>query len=80
MISTIHNVTRNVHRRSRPVISLLQCIEAREFVQNVVFVSQIVQPLTTPVTIFSVGAKEPQEDASVTEARTLRRHASNKSV
>ena len=62
-VSSIHDITRNVHRSSRPVINLLQCIEAREFMQNVVLVSQVVQPLTTPVTLFAVennGAKEPR--------------------
>ena len=63
MVSTLHSVTRDVHRRSRPVISLLQCIETGELVQIVVLVLQVVQPLTTPVTFFSVEidrAKEPR--------------------
>ena len=53
----------DVHRRNRPVISLLQWIEAGELVQNVVYVSQIVQALTTPAFFFSVKinrAKEPR--------------------
>ena len=63
MVSTLHSVTKDVHRRRRPVISLLQCIETGEFVQIVVLVSQVVQPLTTPVTFFSVEnyrTKEPR--------------------
>ena len=62
-ISAIHNESRNVHRRSRPVISLLQCIKTVKFVQNVMPMSQVVQPLTTPVTFFSVeiySAEEPR--------------------
>ena len=81
MVSAIYDVTRDIHRRSCPVISLLQCIETVEFVQNVVFVSQVVQPLTTPATFFSVeidGTKRHGADASVAQARTLRRHASSK--
>ena len=64
MVSSIHDVTRNVHRRGCPVISLLYYIETAKFVQNVVFMSQVVQPLTTPVTFFSVeinGAKRATE-------------------
>ena len=67
MVSAIYDVARDVHRRSRPVISLLQCIGTGEFVQNVVFVSKVVQPLTTTVTFFSVeidGTKEPRSRLS----------------
>ena len=52
VVSTVYNETRNVHRRGCPVISLLQCMETGKFVQNVVFMSQVVQPLTTPITFF----------------------------
>ena len=54
MVSTVHNVTRDVHR---------QCIKTGKLVQDVVFMSQIVQPLTTPLTFVSVkidGAKGPR--------------------
>ena len=81
MVSAIHNATGDVHRRSCPVISLSQCIETGEFLLNVVFVSQVVQPLTTPVTFSLLRLtveKSHGEDASVAEASTLRRHASSK--
>ena len=63
MVSTAHNVSKEVHRRGCPVISLLQCRETGKLVQNVVYVSQVVQALTTPATFFSVeinSAKEPR--------------------
>ena len=64
MISAIHDIARNVHRRSCPGVSLLQSVETNVLMQNVVFVSQVVQLLTTPVTFFSVeidGEEEPRE-------------------
>ena len=51
--------------------------------QPVVFVSQVVQRLTTPVTFSLLRflvRKSHREDASVTEARAFRRHASLKNV
>ena len=67
VVSTINNISRDVRRRSRPVISLLYCTETEKVVQNVVFMSQVVQPHTTPATLFSVeikGTKEPRRNAS----------------
>ena len=58
VVIAIHNVTRHVHCRGRPIVSLLQSIETRIVVQNVVFV----EPLAAPNTLSSVqidGAKEP---------------------
>ena len=63
MISTIHKKSRNIHCRSCPVVSFLQGIKAWKVMQHAVFVSQVVQPPTTPVTFFSVeidDTKEPQ--------------------
>ena len=83
MISAMHNTTGNIHRRNRPIISLLQSIITGIVVQDVVFVLQVVQPLTTSITCFSFenkSAKEPLGDASVAEARVIRRHAPLKKV
>ena len=36
-----------------PVVGLLQSVETKKVVQNVVFVLQVVQPLTAPITFFT---------------------------
>ena len=54
---------RYIHCRGHPIVSLLQSIETGVVAQDVVFVSQVFQPLTTPATFLSVevdGAKELQ--------------------
>ena len=61
VVITIHNVTRKVHCRGRPIVSLLQSIETGIFVQNVVFVSQAVQPLAAPNTFRSDPFVKPQK-------------------
>ena len=53
VITTVHNVSRYIHCRGRPfVVGLLQSIDTRRVVQNVVFVSQDVQPFTAPINVF----------------------------
>ena len=81
--TSIHNEN-HIHCRSRPIVSLLQSIET--VVQSCrmwCFVSQIVQPLTTPVTfsLLRLTVRKSHGDvASVAEAHVFRRHASLKKV
>ena len=46
--------TRHIHRRRRPIVGLLQGVKTRTVLQKTVFVSQVIQPRTAPVTIFTI--------------------------
>ena len=46
--------SRHIQCRGRPFVSLLQSVQTGKVVQNVVFVSQVVQPLTAPITFFTI--------------------------
>ena len=67
VITAVQDTTRNMHCRGSPIVSLLQSIETERVMQDVVFVSQVVQPLTTPITFFTIQidrAKEPRSRLS----------------
>ena len=46
--------TRHIHRRRRPIVGLLQGVKTRKVLQKTVFVLQVIQPRTAPVTIFTI--------------------------
>ena len=62
---TVHEKPRHIHRRRRPMFGLLPSVETRKVVQKTVFVSQVVEQLTAPITIFTIEinrAKEPRSE------------------
>ena len=64
MITTVHDIPKHIHRRNRPLVGPLQSIKIGRVVQKTMFVSQVVQPLTAPVTIFTMEIKRARKPRS----------------
>ena len=72
----------DIHRRRRPIVGPLQRVETRKVLQKSAPAPQVVQPLTAPITIFTIeiAQKNHCADCPAAGARAFLRHASFKRV
>ena len=67
MIATKHSFSKHIHSRDLPILRFVLGIKTRNVMQKTMSVLKVVQPLATPITVFTIKidrAKEPRSRLS----------------